>query len=709
MLIFGREVTSDFATASRREWLLTDGLGGWASGTVSGANTRRYHGLFVPALAPPVGRTMLVTKLNEWVTVGEHRFPLSCNEYADGTVHPAGFKHLESFRLEEGLPVWTYSFGDVQIQKWIWLGRGNPAAYVTYRLQRGIRPITLEVIPMVTARDAHGETNGAGWAPDVAAVADGACINAWAHTFWIKASAGSYKPGGQWHWNIKHRVETERGLPDREDQFAAGKFTVTLEAGNPMGQDSRGAITFAMTLEGAPPPEQFPSPASVPAPNASATGRHRRKDLTRPDTARTSGEVPEWIRQLARAADQFLVRRDTRCNQEQRVPGTTVLAGYHWFGEWGRDTMIALPGLCLTTGRYREAASILRTWAKFASQGMLPNRFPEEGKSPEYHSADATLWYFYALDRYVEATGDPTLARELWHLLEEIIDWHWRGTRYTIHVDPTDGLLYAGEPGLALTWMDAKVGDWVVTPRTGKPVSVNALWVNALRVMARLASRLATTATHDYARLAERAVASFDLYWNPKAGCLFDVIDGPDGNDPAVRPNQLFAVSLPYAPLDATNPRAKAVVDVCTEQLLTSYGLRSLAPNHRAYIGTCSGGVVARDSAYHQGTVWAWLIGPFVDAHYRVYRDAAQALSFLLPFEQHLADFGLGSIAEIFDGDPPHTPRGCIAQAWSVAEVLRTWISLQAEFAERSPSTRFERTRASGRNLGSVTKRPIRH
>ncbi len=332
--------------------------------------------------------------------------------------------------------------------------------------------------------------------------------------------------------------------------------------------------------------------------------------------------------------------------------------------------MIALPGLTLTTGRAQDAAKILRTFAQFVDQGMLPNRFPDVGEQPEYNTVDATLWYFEAVRAYVAATGDLALARELYPTLAESIAWHERGTRYQIQVDAADGLLYAGEAGVQLTWMDAKVDNWVVTPRIGKPVEINALWYNALRVMADFCRQLGLDAT-PYEAQAERVRASFARFWNSANGCCYDVIDGPSGADSALRPNQLLAVSLPYSPLPAA--QQKAVVDVCARYLLTSHGLRSLAATHAAYQGHYGGDQYARDGAYHQGTVWSWLMGPFVSAHLRVYGDAAQALAYLQPLLRHLQDHGVGSISEIFDGDPPFTPRGCPAQAWGVAELLRVW------------------------------------
>jgi len=355
--------------------------------------------------------------------------------------------------------------------------------------------------------------------------------------------------------------------------------------------------------------------------------------------------------------------------------GRSVIAGYPWFGDWGRDTMIALPGLTLATGRAEEARDILRTFADFFDRGMLPNRFPEAGEEPEYNTVDATLWYFEALRVYLEATADQELLAELFPVLEDSIGWHETGTRYGIRLDAGDGLLRAGEPGVQLTWMDAKVGDWVVTPRIGKPVEVNALWYNALCCMIHFAGQLGVDDTR-YRQLAERARAGFQRFWRGDRGYLFDVIDGPQGNDASLRPNQLLAVSLPHSPL--AKSRQKGVVDVCAKKLLTSYGLRSLEAGNPDYRGHYGGDQQRRDAAYHQGTVWSWLMGPFVIAHYRIYRDAELARSFLIPFRHHLRRHGLGSISEIFDGDVPFIPRGTIAQAWGVAEVLRAWWFLRA-------------------------------
>ena len=407
----------------------------------------------------------------------------------------------------------------------------------------------------------------------------------------------------------------------------------------------------------------------VEAPAAAlAADLRRRADLLLPAV-----NEPGWVRQLALAADQFIVSRADAAGH----PGATVIAGYHWFGDWGRDTMIALPGLTLPFGRAEVAARVLRSFAAHVSEGMLPNRFPDSGGQPEYNTADATLWYFHAIEACWRAADDDELVRDLWPLLIEIIDWHLRGTRYGIRVDPADGLLRAGEAGTQLTWMDAKVGNWVATPRIGKPVEVNALWHHALVVMARLGQHLGDTArARRYEALAARTRESFvRRYWHVAGGHLHDVIDGPGGDDPTLRPNQILAVSLP-SPL-LPDEQAAGVVAACQRELLTPMGLRTLSPRDAAYAGQYTGGPLQRDAAYHQGTVWPWLLGPFAIAHHRVHGRAAEARAWLAGIGSHLAEAGIGSISEIFDGDAPHRPRGCIAQAWSVAEVLRAWFELK--------------------------------
>ncbi len=657
MLTLGRDLLGHFPSAAQREWLVTNGLGGWASGTVSGANTRRYHGLFVPALKPPLGRTVLVSQINDRATLGGQTFALSANEYADGTIDPQGYHYLESFHLDGLLPVWRYVLADALLEKRIWMPYQHDTTYVTYTLQRGKRALTLEATLMLAARDAHTEARADSLTFSVEPTPGGLLIASGETRFQTLANLGTFTPVNQWHYKIKHRVETERGLPDLEDHYAAATLTATLKPGQTLVLAftlGRGVQLNTATLDWH-------------ATQSLAAERARHADLIAQAEMQSDYD---WVQQLVLAADQFIVRRDA---------GQTVIAGYHWFGDWGRDTMIALPGLTLTPGRPEIAAAILRTFARYVSEGMLPNRFPDEGEQPEYNTVDATLWYFHALEQYTEASGDETVVRELFPILEDIIGWHLRGTRYQIHLDPADGLIYAGQPGVQLTWMDAKVEDWVVTPRIGKPVEINALWINALRVMEALCQKLKLKPQHAYAELAAKASASFQKFWYSEGGYLYDVLDTASGADASLRPNQLFAISLPHGPLadPGQKARARLVVDKCAEQLVTSYGLRSLAPTHPDYTGTFTGDRWARDGAYHQGTVWGWLIGPFVEAHYKVYGDVYAARSFLTPFEQHLADFGLGSIAEVFEGDPPFVARGCMAQAWSVAEVLRLWAKLK--------------------------------
>ncbi len=387
----------------------------------------------------------------------------------------------------------------------------------------------------------------------------------------------------------------------------------------------------------------------------------------------TSAASPEWLQQLVLAADQFIVKRAI----PDEPDGRSVIAGYHWFGDWGRDTMIALPGLTLTTGRPEVARQILLAFAKYVDAGMLPNNFPDAGGKPEYNSVDAALWYFEAVRQYFAATRDVQTLQTLFPALARMIDAHVKGTRYQIHVDPSDGLLYAGEPDVQVTWMDAKIGDWVVTPRTGKAVEINALWINALETMMQFAQVLKIS-SDGYQIVSSQAKTGFQRFWNAERKCCYDVIDAPGlGNDALLRPNQILAVSLPVSPLRLE--QQKAVVDVCAAQLLTPYGLRSLAPGEAGYQGCYSGGPRERDGAYHQGTVWVWLLGPFVLAHHRVYADGVAAMRFLEPLGAAIQRYGLGTLGEIFDGDAPFAPKGCIAQAWSVGEVLRAWVELAHE------------------------------
>lgn len=650
----GREVCGQLSVAEVREWLVTNGIGGFASGTVAGVLTRRYHGLLIAALDPPLGRTLLVSHFNESVQYQAREYALSTSRWSDGTVSPQGYRHIESFCLEGTTPVWTYACADALLEKRIWMERGANQTFVTYEMLRGSGPAEIELKALVNYRDYHGSTHGGGWKMAVEPMAHGLKVTAYKHAipFYLLSATAAAEPAHEWYRNFDLSAERYRGLEDHEDHLHAGTFRASLSPGE--------RLTMVLGTEAAPDLDGRPAFATRVALERSLLERWENAN---PNTA---PEAPAWIRQLVLAADQFIVSRPL----PDEPDGLSVIAGYPWFGDWGRDTMIALPGLALTTGRPEIAARILKTFAKFADGGMLPNVFPDVGRTPEYNTVDAALWYFEAVRQYVAATRDRTLLQTLFPVLQSIIDGYIRGARHGIQVDPEDGLVRAGEPGVQLTWMDAKVGDWVVTPRTGKPIEISALWLNALCTMADLAHMLGRSGA-EFRRRADQTRAGFARFWNPAAQCCFDVLDGPDGNDRAIRPNQIFAVSLPESAL--TTEQQRAVVDVCAKRLLTSFGLRSLDQDDRQYRGSYGGPQLQRDGAYHQGTVWAWLLGPFVQAHLRVHQDAAQAAAYLRPIAHHLQTHGLGSISEIFDGDAPFTPRGCTAQAWSVAEVLRAW------------------------------------
>lgn len=654
VISFGREVCGDLDAAERREWLVTNGLGGYASGTVAGLLTRRYHGLLVAALPPPHGRWLLLTRLDETATYDGQAHALFSNRWSRGEVEPAGYRTLERFHLERTTPVWSYAFQDALLEKRIWMEPGANTTYVRYDLQRGTAPLTLSVKAIVNHRDHHGNTRAGDWQPEIQAVPGGLRVGA---DLYLLSAGANVTAASEWYRGYWLTQEAYRGLDAVDDNLYVGQFDVVLSPGD--------SWTLVATAEEA----ALHSSAS----NLDLDGHdaYARRQAHEAQLLGQSGleDAPARVRQLVLAADQFVVRRAVGDDPD----GRSIIAGYHWFADWGRDTMIALPGLTLATGRPELAATILRTYAAFVNQGMLPNRFPEQGEGldySDYNTVDATLWYFEAIRAYYTATGDDTLVRDLYPVLQEIVCWHLQGTRYGIHVDPADGLLYSGEEGVQLTWMDAKVGDWVVTPRRGKAVEINALWYNALRVMAGFARHLDEPADQ-YQVLADRVQAGFGRFWNDAQNYCNDVVDGPAGDDASLRPNQLLAVSLHYSPLERVQQRA--VVDVCARHLLTSHGLRSLAPADPAYVGHYGGDPRQRDGAYHQGTVWAWLIGPFVSAHLKVYGDHALARSYLAPLLDHLSGGCLGSVSEIFDGDPPFAPRGAIAQAWSVAEVLRAW------------------------------------
>jgi len=652
---FGREICGDLAAAESREWLVTNGIGGYASGTIAGSQTRRYHGLLVAALQPPVGRTLLVSTFDEIVHNAGADFSLATHRWAAGVVDPQGFLLLEDFHLEGSTPVWTYALADALLEKRVWMRQGENTTFIQYTLLRGSSAIELELKALVNYRDFHSLTHAGDWRMNVAPVEHGVKVLAFdgAVPFCLKSSAATCEPRHEWYLGCYLAAETERGLSDREDRLFAVLFRANLERSS--------SVTLVVSTEATPLLDGEAAGAEQANHDVQLFQEWQEKNES------LAGEAPSWVRPLILAADQFIVKRSL----PEEPGGRSIIAGYHWFGDWGRDTMIALPGLTLSTGRAGVAKQILLAFSRYVDGGMLPNNFPDAGGKPEYNTVDAALWYFESICQYFEATRDALTLQKLFPVLASMIDAHLAGTRYNIHVDPADGLLFAGGPGVQLTWMDAKIGDWVVTPRAGKPVEINALWINALETMAGFAQLLAKPSAA-YEKLAGKAKQSFQKFWNGDRNCCFDVIDSPGvGSDASVRPNQIFAVSLPASPL--APQQQKAVVDVCARHLLTSHGLRSLAPGGPGYIGHYGGSPRDRDAAYHQGTVWGWLLGPFALAHYRVYHDRQAALRFLDPLGRQIYASGLGTLSEIFDGDAPFTPRGCIAQAWTVAEVLRAW------------------------------------
>lgn len=649
MIEFGEEVCRDLREATAREWLETNGLGGFASSTVAGLNTRRYHGLLVAATRPPVGRTVLLSKLEETLVVAGRRYELSANQYP-GVVHPQGHLLLSRFRLDP-FPVFTYRAAGLELEKSVVMLHGENTTCVRYTLRReaGADEVRLEVRPLIAFRDYHATTHENG-ALDARVRAEGGLLTVAPYeglpALHLAHEGGVVDAAGYWYRDFTYAEEQARGLDYREDLFSPFALSFDL-----VGRREVSII------------------ASTERRDAGRAGEMIRAEVERRGVVlRSSPAGDEAVCALTAAADQYVVARGGQ---------KTVIAGYHWFGDWGRDTMIALPGLTLVTGRFDVARSILAEFARHVSRGMLPNRFTEAGETPEYNTADATLWYFEAVRALVAYAGDAEFVRaNLYDVLKEIIEWHERGTRYRIHVDG-DGLLAAGEEGAQLTWMDAKVGDRVITPRHGKPVEIQALWYNALRVMEGLARLFGFDEDgRKYAAMAARAYDSFnEQFWNEEAGCLYDVVDG-ETRDGSLRPNQVFAVSLHHPLL--SGERARSVVEVVERELLTPYGLRSLAPSDTQYSGRYGGSPSERDAVYHQGAVWAWLIGPFVTAYLKVHGRTPAAVErargLLAPLVAHLKEACLGHVSEIFEGDAPHAPRGAAAQGWSVAEVLRALV-----------------------------------
>jgi predicted glycogen debranching enzyme len=672
-LTFSESDTHDAELMLGREWLVTNGLGGFASGTVAGVPTRRYHGLLISALPTPLGRTVMFNHLTEWLRLptGE-RNQIGGQERAGVQLEWPGAKHLREFRLEEGMPVWRYELEGAVLEKRVLLVHGQNTVHVTYRLVEGEGPLRLKLRPALQFR------------PLEEPVHDSATTDSYTVTSIedrLEVSTGqTYPPlrlkiygeratfaldGGRLQ-NVYYRSEARRGYAHTGEMWSPGYFSVDVTketTATLVGSTDSWELIRALTPE-----------------DAHAAEHERRERLL---TAAVPSAREGIAAELVLAADQFVITPSGRQDDAARAQATgeevrSVIAGYHWFTDWGRDTMISLEGLTCTTGRHREAGWILRTFGQYIRDGLIPNMFPDGASEGLYHTADATLWFFHALDRYLQTTDDRVTLEVLLPKMQDIVTRHLEGTRFNIHVDPRDGLLVQGAKDYQLTWMDAKCDGWVVTPRRGKAVEINALWYNALRLLEGW-----TRGAGDESR-AEELKAHADLcqrsfnerFWYGEGGHLFDVIESEEmggGDDAACRPNQLLAISLEHAVLE--RERWESVLSVVREKLLTPVGLRSLSPDHPDFKPTYHGDLKTRDAAYHQGTVWAWLIGPFIDAWLRVYpEDRAGARRLLEGFVPHLNEACVGSISEVFDAVEPYAARGCIAQAWSVAEVLRCWI-----------------------------------
>ncbi|ALG71159.1 glycogen debranching protein [Azospirillum thiophilum] len=655
-----------------REWLVANGLGGYASGAVSGAVTRRYHGLLIAALPAPLGRVLMLSQLSDTVVDADGRdYWLSSREASGDPGEDGQTAALQEFRMESGLPVWRFRAGSVLIEKQIVLPHGQNIVHVTYRVLEAGQAVQLRLRPVLAFRTQESAVDkplaGAyritaeGQRYEVSAGPDLPVLR-----MAIEGGDFSMTLDGGIRREIYYRVEDERGYQARGSLWTPGYFSGEVSAGR--------SITFAAATE-----EWWRLEALPPGDVLGFETERRRRIIQNAHPSLRTGAMAD----LVLSADSFLFVPAGRVADQMRARAEgeevrTVIAGYHWFTDWGRDTMIALEGLTLATGRHMEAGWILHTFGHYIRDGLIPNMFPDGKDRGLYHTADATLWFFHALNRYLGVTGDRDTLRLLLPRLREVIDFHRRGTRFGIGVDPRDGLLRQGQEGYQLTWMDAKVEDWVVTPRRGKAVEINALWYNALRLMAGwLREEEGEATARPLDELADQAYASFNArFWCQSAGHLFDVVDGDHGDDIACRPNQIFAVSLDHPVLE--RDRWEPVVETVRSRLLTPVGLRSLAPGSHDYKAKYFGDLRARDAAYHQGTVWGWLIGPYVDAWLKLHpEDKAGARRLLESFLPHLDEAGIGTISEIFDAEAPFTPRGCISQAWSVAEVLRCWVKTE--------------------------------
>lgn len=678
MIAIDSAILNRFEKAVQYEWLETNGLGGYACSTIINTNTRRYHGLLTAATKPPVGRMVMISKMEDAVITPDKRYDLSCNKYR-GTVYPSGYIFHKEFRRDI-FPEFYYKTNGIEFKKTIVAVHGENTTLLLYEVIKANKPFTLEVTPLLANRGHHDLTHHNYEINPYAIFENGVMrTRSYPHVpeIFISAPEAHFQGGTDWYYQFEYIEELARGEEGHEDLFSPGKFYIPMDEGSKMG--------FILSTEN---PEGRDAWAMM------ESEKRRRLALMK-----KAGSPSPMIQTLSLAADQFLVDRGEG--------GKSIIAGYPWFCDWGRDTMISLPGICLATGRFEDAKGILRAYAREVNAGMIPNRFPEKGETPLYNTIDATLWFFVAAYKYLQATGDVKfISEEIIPVLDDIMDWHLKGTRYNIHMDD-DGLLQGGTEGLQLTWMDAKYEDWVVTPRVGKAVEINALWYNAWEIYSYFTSLTGSAReAREYASRARNIKKQFvQQFWNPDKGCLYDYI-GKDIKDDAVRPNQIFAISLPFPLLSSA--KAFQLLKVVEEELLTPRGLRSLSRDNHQYQGLYVGNLMDRDGAYHQGTVWGWLIGPYIDAlvNVRGLVGKEQARKIFIAFDSHLKEGCIGSIAEIFDGNEPHAPKGCFAQAWSIAELLRVNYEY-CLFGTTPPAKMPIRKTASKRGIKKGKKQPV--
>ena len=668
------------------EWLVTNGLGGYSSSTMAGVITRRYHGILVAALPNPLGRMVMLNHLGESLTANGKTIALNAEERVAGKIAPSVALGVSDVRLEAGLPVWEYQWQGVRLERRILMPHRQNTVHITYRMLEGPDAATLKLRPAVHFRGYEDPVNTKRHLPSekeyVMSMSGGV------HELSLEDSdlpplriqiSGSptqqFIADERLSDELLYPVEESRGYEFRGSLWTPGHFQIEIKRND--------CVTLIASVEAK------DVMLALNPDDAAQCELERRRRLVASAVPQAQDAIGA---ELVLAADQFIITPAGRIADATRAAAMgneirTVIAGYHWFTDWGRDTMISLEGLTLETGRQREAAFILRTFAHYVRDGLIPNMFPDGSNTGLYHTADASLWYFHAVEAYLRASGDQTTLLHILPVMSSIVDAHMRGTNFGIHVDKSDGLLCQGAEGYQLTWMDAKVDGWVVTPRRGKAVEINALWYNALRLLQGWLTDVRGTGAADGVRAAaDRVYESFNKrFWMPDRGYLYDVIDGEGADSTLCRPNQLLAISLDHAVLDRAH--WKSVIDVACDRLLTPVGLRSLAPGEPDYKRQYFGDLRARDAAYHQGTVWGWLIGPFVDAWLKLHPDdRAGARKFLQGFVGALDSFGFGTIAEIFDAEAPFTARGCIAQAWSVAEVLRCWVKTAPEAAPAEAS-----------------------